>query len=365
MSIWHPGYGTRMRVTGTLLPSGERTELWLLGDRVTFTRPHTEPQTVGEGLFLTPGLGDGHTHPGHDDDGVFTGARFMAECAQHVAAGTTALRVPGHTAPVPPALRADPALPRLVTAGRLLAHTGLATGHPMHSPTDDLLAAGLAEAAANDGWCKVIADWEDNEPPVPAADLRALVDAAHARGFRVAAHCQTAAGSRVAVECGVDSIEHGWYLTDDLIESLAARGGAFVPTATAFLPHVDIVRGKPEGPRKDYFLGGVAGLPRSAAVAHEAGATVLAGTDSAPFGNVVSEVEFLISAGLSPTVAIGAASWTARDYLGLPGLVEGGLADLVGYDADPRLEPGVLRHPRLIVLRGALVDTHAGQRLCR
>ncbi|GAA0961500.1 amidohydrolase family protein [Virgisporangium aurantiacum] len=344
-----------MRVTGTLLPSGERTELWLLGDRVTFTRPHTESHTVAENLFLTPGLVDVHTHPGHDEAAVFTGERFAAECAQHVAAGTTALRVPGHTGPVPPALRTDPAMPRLVTAGRLLAHTGLATGHPMHAPTDDLLSAGLAEAAANDGWCKIIADWEHDEPPVPEPALRALVDAAHARGFRVAAHCQTAAGTRTAVECGVDSIEHGWYLTDDLIERLAARGGAFVPTATAFLQIVDDVRGKPEGPRKDYFLGGVDGLSRSAAVAHEAGVTVLAGTDSAPFGNVVSEVRFLLSAGLPPTVAIGAASWTARAYLGLPGLVEGGPADLVGYDVDPRREPGVLSHPRLIVLRGRIV----------
>src|SRR5690349_3597412 len=223
-----------MRFAGTLLPSGERTEFWLLGDRVTFTRPHTEAHTVAENLFLTPGLVDVHTHPGHDGAGVFTGGRFAAECAEHVAAGTTALRIPGHTGPVPAALRADPALPRLVTAGRLLAHTALATGHPMHTPTDDLVSAGLAEAAANDGWCKVIADWERDEPPVPAAELRALVDAAHARGFRVAAHCQTAAGTRAAVEAGVDSVEHGWYLTDGLIERLAARGGAYVPTATAF-----------------------------------------------------------------------------------------------------------------------------------
>ena len=61
-----------MRITGTLLPSGERTELWLLGDRVTFSRPHGEgaADTVAENLFLTPGLVDVHTHPGHDDAGA-------------------------------------------------------------------------------------------------------------------------------------------------------------------------------------------------------------------------------------------------------------------------------------------------------
>jgi imidazolonepropionase-like amidohydrolase len=52
-----------------------------------------------------------------------------------------------------------------------------------------------------------------------------------------------------------------------------------------------------------------------------------------------------------------AASWGARGWLGFPGLVEGGLADLVVYDSDPRLDLRVVRDPRLIVLRGAVVKT--------
>jgi imidazolonepropionase-like amidohydrolase len=344
-----------VRITGTLLPSGERVEFWLVGDRVTFTRPGAEAGTVVDGLFLTPGLVDVHTHPGHDDAAVFTDDRFAKECADHVAAGTTALRVPGHNGPIPPRRRTEPDMPRLVTAGRLLAHEALDTGHPIHTKTGDLTAAAVAEAHANDGWCKIIADWERTDPPVPLDLMRSTVDAVHADGHRVAAHCQTAAGTRNAVLAGVDSIEHGWYLTDDLVDVLAARGGAFFPTATTFLQMLDDVRGKPEGPRKDHFMNGVAGLSWSAVTAHEAGAIVLAGTDSAPFGNIVTEIEFLVAAGLSPTVAIGAASWTARDYLGLPGLVEGGLADLVAYEVDPRLEPGVLRHPSRIILKGRVV----------
>jgi imidazolonepropionase-like amidohydrolase len=341
-----------MRVVGQLLPSGERTEFWLLGDRVTFEKPLNATETVVDGGFLTSGLVDVHTHPGHDDEATFTEERFQEECAAHVAAGTTALRIPGHNGPIPPARRDDPDMPRLVTAGRFLAHHSLETGHPIHTRTEELTSAALDEARTNDGWCKVIADWSFDGPPVPLEELRRTVDAMHAQGFRVAAHCQTAAGTRNAVLAGVDSIEHGWHLTDDLIETLGARGGAFVPTGTAFLQHLPFVRTRPDGPRKDRFIHGVDSLYRAAAVAHEAGVRVLAGTDSAPFGNVVSEVEFLISAGLSPATAVGAASWTARDFLGLPGLVEGGLADLVVYDADPTVEPGVLRHPRHNVLRG-------------
>ena len=346
---------TALRIQGTLLPTGEPTQFWLLGDRVTLTEPAVPTTTVVEGGFLTPGLVDVHTHPGHDEDAVFTDERFAAECAEHVASGTTALRIPGHRGPISPRRRADPSTPRLVTAGQLLAHASLRTGQPMHTEVDDLRAAAVAEAAANDGWCKLIADWETTDPPVPLDLMRGTVEAVHAAGHRVAAHCQTAAGTRNAVLSGVDSIEHGWYLTDDLIELLAARHGAFVPTATAFLQMLDLVRGKPDGPRKDNFLGGVDSATRAVPLAHEAGIRILAGTDSAPFGNVVTEVEWLITAGLSPTTALGAASWDARDYLGLPGLVEGGLADVVAYDADPRTEPGVLRHPRRIVLRGRVV----------
>ena len=51
--------------------------------------------------------------------------------------------------------------------------------------------------------------------------------------------------------------------------------------------------------------------------------------------------------------ALGAGSWRARDWLGRPAqLIEGVPADLVVFDADPRLDLGVLRTPRLVVLRG-------------
>jgi imidazolonepropionase-like amidohydrolase len=53
--------------------------------------------------------------------------------------------------------------------------------------------------------------------------------------------------------------------------------------------------------------------------------------------------------------AIGAGSWTARSWLGLPGLVDGGFADVVAYDADPVEDPAVLTRPSRIVLRGNVI----------
>jgi imidazolonepropionase-like amidohydrolase len=96
-------------------------------------------------------------------------------------------------------------------------------------------------------------------------------------------------------------------------------------------------------------------MPSTVRAAHEAGVTVLAGTDSFPCGTVASEVQWLVRCGLSPESALGAASWSARSWLGLPGLVDGAPADLVAYDTDPTLDIAALSHPRRIILRGRVI----------
>jgi imidazolonepropionase-like amidohydrolase len=60
-------------------------------------------------------------------------------------------------------------------------------------------------------------------------------------------------------------------------------------------------------------------------------------------------------AGLPAADILASASWKAREWLGFPGLVEGGLADLVVYEEDPRRSLAVTRHPSRIVLRGRVV----------
>ena len=89
----------------------------------------------------------------------------------------------------------------------------------------------------------------------------------------------------------------------------------------------------------------------------EAGVTILAGTDAGmgPHGSIRGEIELLLAAGLRPEVALGAASWEARAFLGLPGIEEGAPADLVAFDTDPLLDPVALAHPRVVLLDGQLV----------
>jgi imidazolonepropionase-like amidohydrolase len=99
-------------------------------------------------------------------------------------------------------------------------------------------------------------------------------------------------------------------------------------------------------------------FPSVVRAAHEAGVPIYVGTDAGGgirHGLVAEEILALHAAGLPATDILAAASWRAREWLGFAGLVEGGLADLVVYPADPRTEPAVVRHPRRIVLRGEVI----------
>lgn len=344
---------------GAILPGGEIRELWLLGDRITFDKPAGEHETIAGWGWVLPGLVDAHTHPGHREDRQFDERVFREQCRQHARSGVSAVRVPGTRTPIPQALLDDPDLPRVTGAGRWLAWSGLReVDSGAHHRVDDLVAAAVAEATASGGWCKLVADWEPFTPAVPEDVMAVAVAAVHRVGGRVAVHCQTPSGCRAAVLAGADSVEHGMHLDPGLVDQMARQGTALVPTIGVFAQDLARVRAKPAGPRRDWYLGGFAGLLATTRAAHEAGVAVYAGTDTvgaAPFGDVAGEVEWLVRAGLPAADAVAAASWRAREWLGLSGLAEGGPADLVVYDADPRVDLSTLRRPRRIVLRGRII----------
>ena len=85
---------------------------------------------------------------------------------------------------------------------------------------------------------------------------------------------------------------------------------------------------------------------------------VFAGTDAGggiEHGVIADEVRALHAAGLPAEAALAAASWAARDWLGLPCIEEGAPADLVVYDTDPRADLDALQRPQRMVLRGRVV----------
>jgi imidazolonepropionase-like amidohydrolase len=177
----------------------------------------------------------------------------------------------------------------------------------------------------------------------------------------VTTHTFSEEAVEVLVRAGVDSVEHGTGLSTDLVDEMARRGTALVPTMLNVATFGTIAeRAADKFPAyaahmlrlRDRFPGVVA-------AAYEAGVPIYVGTDAGggiSHGNAAREMLRLhSSAGMSPVDVLRAGSWGARRWLGFPGLVEGGLADLVVYDADPRVDLRVLEAPRRIVLRGRVV----------
>jgi imidazolonepropionase-like amidohydrolase len=168
-------------------------------------------------------------------------------------------------------------------------------------------------------------------------------------------HSQHAAGGAAAVAAGVDSLEHGMGLDPALLNDMAAHGTWFTPTLSTFQKSLPDVQKREDSPRKRWYVDGTAAHPALVAAAAEAGVRVLAGTDSLPHGRIVDEVRALAAAGMRPHDALAAASWSARAYLGLPGLEPGAPADAVVYAEDPRTDLGQLTEPVAVILRGRRV----------
>ena len=350
-----------LHVRGIVLPEREERSLWIDGG-VLREAPVAGARTVIDGGWLLPGLVDVHTHPGARDPGdPFDEAVLRDDLAGHAAAGVLLIRAPGAAARIPAWAHDADGLPRVRSAGPWLATPGRffpGWGGPVteaglvEAAVEEATASG---AAAGAGWCKIIGDWAAGEPPVPLDVLREATAAVHAAGGKVSVHAQTAQGCANAVAAGVDSLEHGMHLDPALLDQMAAQGTALVPTLNALAGAAFQVRARPPGPGRDSWLRGWAALPPSVRSAHEAGVTVLAGTDSHPCGTVAEEVERLISAGLPREAAVGAACWTARSWLGLPGLTEGAPADVIAFGEDPVAHPDVLHHPARVILRGQIL----------
>jgi imidazolonepropionase-like amidohydrolase len=355
-----------LHVRGTVLPGGEVRDFWLVGDRVTF-EPVAGAETVSDGGFVVPGLVDAHCHLG-----IAYGAKPITglDQARELAgidrdAGVLALRDAGSPYPYPE-LDDEAGVPRLARAGRhVAAPRRYLRDIGVEVASDEVAATVRAQAKAGTGWVKLVGDWIDREvgdlaPSWDAATMTAAVEAAHAAGARAAVHTFSEEGVEVMVRAGVDSVEHGTGLSLDLIDEMARRGTALVPTMIniqTFGGIAEQARSKFAG-YADHMIALRDRFPSVVRAAHEAGVPIYIGTDAGGgvrHGLVAEEMLIMQEAGLPATDILAGASWKAREWLGFPGLVEGGLADLVVYPEDPRRTLAVTRHPSRIVLRGRVV----------
>ena len=170
-------------------------------------------------------------------------------------------------------------------------------------------------------------------------ELEALVDEAHKRGLRVMCHALGGEGLRMAIEVGVDSIEHGSYLAEDpeLLRMMADKGICFTPTFGVYTFHA--TRGTPHGRERASALR--EHHVRSVHMALEHGVTVTAGTDEGGWehANNAHEISCLVEAGLTPMQAIVAATSDAADCVGqgseIGSIEVGKKADIILVDGNP------------------------------
>ncbi|MGZ5400580.1 MAG: amidohydrolase family protein [Nocardioides sp.] len=348
---------------GVVLPEGESREFFVVDGRITSERPAGFDSISGG--WIVPGLVDAHCHLGLDDFGPSTDEETEQQAIDDRDGGALLIRDAGSAADTRWIQERDD-LPRLIRCGRHIGRTKRYIRNYAHEVEPDQLAAYAAQEARNgDGWIKLVGDWIDRDegdltPSFPAEAFAAAIDAAHDEGAKVTAHCFGGGVLPGLIRAGIDCIEHGTGLTEDLVEEMVAHGTALVPTVMQldeFPQHAEAGRERfPDyaATMTDLY----SRMPGTIMAAYEAGVPIYAGSDGGGLsrhGNIAGEVAALHRIGIPAADALGAASWRARSWLGHPGLEEGAAADFVVYDADPLTDLSVLRRPVRVVLRGRVV----------
>lgn len=355
-----------LHLTGPVLVAADdaRDQAWVIGGRLTFDRPATGDVTRVDGVVL-PGLVDAHCHVGLDAHGAVDQATTTAQALTDRDAGALLLRDAGSPADTRWVDDRED-LPRVIRAGRHIARTRRYIRNFADEIEPEQLAEQVAvQARRGDGWVKIVGDWIDRdtgdlEPCWPLEALRAAMDAAHALGARVTAHCFSEDSLPDLIAAGIDGIEHATGLTHDTTLAAAERGIAIVPTLVNIATFPTIAdAGQDRFPTYAAHMRDLhARRYDTVRDAFDEGVPVYVGTDaggSLPHGLIAREVAELVTAGLPRLAALDAACWSARTWLRRPGLSEGAPADLVVYAEDPREDVAVLAHPRAVVLRGRVV----------
>ena len=197
-------------------------------------------------------------------------------------------------------------------------------------------------------------------PQFTEDEVAAVVATARDYGYRVAAHAHGEEGMRRAVAAGVDSIEHGTYMSDEVARMMRERGTWYVPTISAgrFVAEKAEIDGYfPEIVRpKAREVGAL--IQATFARAHRLGVPIAFGTDMGvgPHGENAREFLYMAEAGMAPLLTLQTATWNAarllgeEDELGL--IAEGFHADVVVLDGDPAADLATVLRPRLVLKAG-------------
>jgi imidazolonepropionase-like amidohydrolase len=178
----------------------------------------------------------------------------------------------------------------------------------------------------------------DDVPTFTLEELKAIVDEAHRERHKVASHAMALYGVHNSVEAGVDSIEHGNYISEEDMKTMVAHGIFYVPTiyVGAYVAEGRSAAGAP------VWVKMLAIHEETFRRALKAGVKIAFGTDAGGFAwtvNPAKEFAYMVKWGMTPRQALRSATTSAAELLGWSdqvGSIESGkFADIVAVPGDP------------------------------
>jgi imidazolonepropionase-like amidohydrolase len=202
-------------------------------------------------------------------------------------------------------------------------------------------------------------------PQLTPEELAAIISEAHKWNRKVAAHCHGDAAARLAIAAGVDSIEHGSFLTEDTLKIMKAKGVWLVPTRMAVYW---------VSKEADHYPPNIAAKARAAAAAHDKmfrtalrlGVPIAFGTDAGVYPHGMNAMEFglMTALGMKPPAALLAGTRDAAKLLGVEGevgtLEAGKVADIVAVPGNVLDDIHATEHPVFVMHLGHIVLQKAG-----
>lgn len=385
-------------VGGTLTQHGVLIE----GERIARVAPLAEFDGYsGDALTLDnttllPGLIDCHVHlcfgaepnPGEATDKMHAGAiavRALANAQTTLHGGITAIRDCGGKEHLEFAARdvcnrGQFQGPTIRAAGRMICMTG---GHGnrfgrIADGIDDVVKAVREQVHAGSDFVKIMATGGVMTPGVDPEDAHYSAEemaAGIAEGHRFhkpcASHAQGTEGILNAVRGGIDSIEHGIFMSEKCVEEMLERRTYLVPTLSALK---NILAASDKG-IPEYVLEKAARVSEfhqsSIKMFYEAGGRIAMGTDAGtPFnhhGENAQELRYMVDIGISPMDAIRFSTANAADLMRLEKtgrIQEGAVADVLAVEGDPLEDIDAVAdraHHRLIIKRGTPVSASIGE----
>jgi len=325
------------------------------------------------GTWLIPGLMNMHVHlglilPGKmaaelaDESDAALALRMADAARETLQVGVTTIRLPGDHRHADLALkqaidRGQAQGPRIFSAGEPVLITGgpdTEAGKVYNDGPYELVKATRREISAGASWVKIYISGGISTPGGDIAEalmtpeeIRAVVDAAHRFGARVTAHSGSSQATSVAVDAGIDCIEHGYFLDRDVLKQMKQHGTWLVPTIVVSQPATQPFFEKIDAP--DWFLR----RRDSVGVAHwqalktaiDVGVDIALGTDQLPAepndgtSATAREARYYVEAGMTPLRALRSATIEPARMLGeearLGTIEPGKYADIVALSGDP------------------------------